>query len=101
MQVKNHATNAYKLYPGEETFKYPKAGEKNSNIQALVYEIRSKTSIPVDLGQDTDIYVPRLKWTPDANDLVVMRLNRRQNQLDMLLCQSIHRRFPPVIDRKK
>ncbi len=74
----------YKLYPGMESFKYPKAGEKNSDVQALVYEIRSKTSIPVDLGQDTNIYVPRLKWTPDANDLVVMRMNRLQNQLDIL-----------------
>ena len=73
------------LYPGKETFKYPKAGTKNSDIQALVYEIRSKTSIPVDLGQDSDIYVPRLKWTPDGNDLMIMRLNRRQNKLDMLL----------------
>ncbi|HKI89178.1 MAG TPA: S9 family peptidase, partial [Draconibacterium sp.] len=90
----------YNLYPGEETFKYPKAGEKNSNVQALVYEIRSKTSIPLDLGQDTNIYVPRLKWTPDGNDLMAMRLNRRQNQLDMLLANPFTGDTRPLLTEK-
>jgi dipeptidyl-peptidase-4 len=74
----------FKLYPGEETFKYPKAGEKNSKVTVLVHELRSKTNMEVDLGNETDIYVPRLKWTPDANNLVVMRVNRLQNNLDVL-----------------
>jgi len=73
----------YKLYPGEETYKYPKAGEKNSIVQVMNYEIKTKMSIPVDIGEETDLYVPRLKWTP-KNDLVVMRLNRLQNQMDIL-----------------
>ncbi len=78
------AFDEYALYPHNETFKYPKAGEKNSEVQVLVYEIRSRTTIKTDIGTETDIYVPRLKWTPDASDLVVMRMNRRQNQLDVL-----------------
>lgn len=89
-----------KLYPGEETYKYPKAGEKNSVVQALVYEIRSKTSIPVDVGDKTDIYLPRLKWTPDGNDLVVMRLNRFQNELDMLLANPYTGDTRPLITEK-
>ncbi len=74
---------AYKLYPGEETFKYPKAGEKNSVVQVISYEIKTKMSIPVEIGDETDQYIPRLKWSPN-NDLVVMRLNRLQNQMDIL-----------------
>ena len=74
---------AYKLYPGEETFKYPKAGEKNSVVQVMSYEIKTKMSIPVEIGDETDQYISRLKWSPD-NDLVVMRLNRLQNQMDIL-----------------
>ena len=77
------AYDQYKLYPGEETFKYPKAGEKNSVVQVMSYEIKTKMSIPVNIGEETDIYVPRLKWSPN-NDLVVMRMNRLQNQLDVL-----------------
>ena len=73
-----------KLYPGEETFKYPKAGEKNAEVTVLVHELRSKTNMQVNIGEDKDIYIPRLNWTPDANNVVVIRLNRLQNNLDVL-----------------
>lgn len=71
-------------YPDQHVLKYPKAGEKNATVSVFSYEIKSKTKVEVDLGEDTDIYVPRLKWTADANDLAVMRLNRRQNKIDVL-----------------
>ena len=80
----NPELTAYKLYPGQETFKYPKAGEKNSVVTAHTYEIRSKATIKMKTGDDTNIYIPRLKWTPDANNLVILRLNRHQNNLDVL-----------------
>lgn len=78
------ALDEYGLYPGYATFKYPKAGEKNSEVRVLIYEVRSRTTIEADPGGETDQYIPRIKWTPDANDLVIMRLNRRQNQLDVM-----------------
>jgi dipeptidyl-peptidase 4 len=71
-------------YPGTRMYKYPKAGENNSVVSTHVYEIRSRTTIKVDTGEESDIYLPRLRWTPDANDLHIMRLNRLQNQLDIL-----------------
>ncbi|MFW6310201.1 MAG: DPP IV N-terminal domain-containing protein, partial [Prolixibacteraceae bacterium] len=73
-----------KLYPSVKTFKYPKAGEENSKVTVHSYEIHSRVAIQVDTGEETDIYIPRINWTPDASDLVVMRMNRRQNQLDLL-----------------
>lgn len=91
---------ANKLYPGEETFKYPKAGEKNSDVSVHVYEIRSKTTIRVDVGEKKDIYLPRLKWTPDANDLVVLRLNRHQNNLDILYANPFTGDSRPLLTEK-
>ncbi|WP_321344649.1 S9 family peptidase [uncultured Draconibacterium sp.] len=73
-----------KLYPGEYTFKYPKAGESNSTVEVYSYEVKTKIAIKVDIGEESNIYIPRLKWTPDANELAVMRLNRHQNQMDIL-----------------
>lgn len=89
-----------KLYPGEEIFKYPKAGEKNSDITVHTYDIKSKTTIKVDIGEKTDIYIPRLKWTPDANDLVVMRLNRHQNKLDILYANPYTGDSRPILIEK-
>jgi dipeptidyl-peptidase-4 len=94
------ARETNKLYPGEYTFKYPKAGETNSTVTVHSYEIRSKTTITIDIGDDTDIYVPRLKWTPDANDLVVMRLNRLQNKLDVLYANPYTGDTRPVLTEK-
>lgn len=79
----SHDENA--LYPGKYSFKYPKAGETNSTVSVQVYDLKSKTTVEADLGKETDQYVPRIKWMADAADLAVMRLNRRQNQLDVLL----------------
>lgn len=72
-----------KLYPGIERYKYPKAGEKNSIVQVNSYEIKTKKTISVTIGEETDLYIPRLRWSP-GNDLAIMRLNRLQNQLDIL-----------------
>jgi dipeptidyl-peptidase-4 len=84
-QGKSPSFDENALYPSEYTFKYPKAGEKNAVVSVFSYDVKSKTKIEVDLGEETDIYVPRIKWTADANDLAVMRLNRRQNKIDVLL----------------
>jgi len=89
-----------KIYPGEETFKYPKAGEKNSDVSVLVYEIRSKTSIRVKLSEEKDNYIPRLNWTPDANELLVMQLNRHQNKLDVLYVNPYTGDSRPLITEK-
>ncbi len=92
--------DANKLYTGKYTFRYPKAGETNSTVSVHSYEIKSKTTIMVDIGQDTNIYIPRLKWTPDANELVVMRLNRHQNRLDVLYVNPYTGDSRPILTEK-
>lgn len=72
------------LYPHVTSFKYPKAGEANSKVTVKIYDLKSKATITADIGKETDIYVPRIKWTPDAGNLVIMRMDRRQTQLDVL-----------------
>lgn len=71
-------------YPENYTYKYPKAGEKNAEIQILVYHLDNKNSVNVDIGTEKDIYIPRINWTFDADMLSVRRMNRLQNQLDIL-----------------
>jgi dipeptidyl-peptidase 4 len=71
------------LYPQDYKFKYPKAGEKNADVSIHVYDLASKKTKKVDAGSETDIYLPRIYWTKDANQLAFIRLNRLQNQLDL------------------
>jgi dipeptidyl-peptidase-4 len=73
-----------KLYPIEEVFKYPKAGELNSQVSVHLYDLPSKKLQPVQLKSTEDQYIPRLKWTPDGR-LCVTQLNRLQNELKLVL----------------
>ncbi len=72
------------LYPKMETFKYPKAGEKNSMVSLKMYDVKANTTKEVKLGNYSDFYIPRLKWTSDANVLSVQVLNRHQDNLDLI-----------------
>lgn len=73
-----------RLYPSNYTYKYPVAGEPNSTVTVHVYDIKSRTTLDVDLGEETDQYIPRIRWIPNGNELAVFRENRLQNKLDIL-----------------
>ncbi len=73
-----------KIYPGEYSFKYPKAGEKNSIVQIWVYDIKSGHTIQMDTGKETDNYLPKIAWTFNGSDLGLFRMNRLQNKLELL-----------------
>lgn len=75
----------YQLYPGSYDYKYPKAGEKNSVVTVRIYDLKSKSSVSAEIGDDQEQYIPRIKWTQDAADLAIMKLNRLQNKLDIVL----------------
>ncbi|WP_299525955.1 S9 family peptidase, partial [uncultured Lutibacter sp.] len=69
------------LYPTQQVFKYPKAGEKNAEVTLHIYNVSSKKTATTDLGEYE--YIPRLKWTNDANILCATTLNRHQNNLNL------------------
>ncbi|MEP7095644.1 MAG: S9 family peptidase, partial [Flavobacterium sp.] len=72
------------LYPTIETFKYPKAGEKNSEVSLHIYDAANNAAKKVDLGNYNDFYIARLQWTNDNNVLSAQVLNRHQDNLDLL-----------------
>lgn len=72
------------LYPTVETFKYPKAGEKNSTVSLHIYDVATASKKDVNLSNYSDFYIARMKWTKDANVLSAQVLNRHQDNLDLL-----------------
>lgn len=80
MQVWNEGA----LYPQDYRYKYPKAGEANSIVEIFLYDLSNSQKIKVDIGEESDIYIPRIYWTKSAGTLAVQRLNRLQNQMDLL-----------------
>ena len=69
------------LYPDQQVFKYPKAGEKNADVTLHMYTLSSKNTKKISLGDYE--YIPRIKWSNDADILVATTLNRHQNNLKL------------------
>lgn len=72
------------LYQTQQVFKYPKAGEANSKVTLHLYDLVSNklSEIKVDKAYE-DFYIPRIKWTKDADILSAQYMNRHQNELDL------------------
>jgi dipeptidyl-peptidase-4 len=80
--------SSHPLYPQQYRFKYPKAGEKNSLVTLHIYDVKSKTSKQISLGNYNDFYIPRIKWTNDAQTLSAQVMNRHQNNLDLIFVNA-------------
>ena len=87
-------TDFQTLYPEEETFRYPKAGTSNSEIQIGVIDTQHLEAAPLffdtetwNAGGERYEYLARMGWTPStegAAKVWMYRLNRDQNRLDLL-----------------
>ncbi len=64
--------------------RYPFAGTDNAKVSLLIHDVASGAATPVDLGKDSDIYLARVDWAPDAKSLLVQRQSRDQKRLDVL-----------------
>lgn len=93
---RNPAIKNNELYPSVYSYKYPKAGEANSKVSVHVYDIQDKTTLTMDTGEEQDIYLPRIRWTKDPKRLAIIRLNRLQNKMDVLLANVRTGRTTPL-----
>ena len=68
-------------YPGEYSYKYPKAGQDNSKVSLWSYDLKTGKTIRLDVPVDADGYYPRIKTSPDRNSLIVYTMNRHQDDM--------------------
>ena len=76
------------LYPNHQVFKYPKAGEANSDVSLHMYDVATEATQEIDLGDYSDFYIPRIKWTNKDYILSAQVLNRHQDQLDLIFVNA-------------
>lgn len=89
-----------KLYPENRQWKYPKAGEDNSVISVHIFDLKTNKTVKANIGTETDIYIPRIKWTKDKNQLSILRLNRLQNHIEILFADASTGKTKVVYDEK-
>ncbi len=88
------------LYPEYETFKYPKVGESNAKVSVHVYNLTSDAVNKLNVGDLNDMYVPRIKWSNNPDQLAVYVMNRHQNHLKVLLNNVTDGSTRMIIDEK-
>ena len=90
----------YTLYPGFYSYKYPKAGEDNSKLSVMSYDIKSHQTRKMDLPLDADGYIPRIKATSDASKVLVFTLNRHQDCLRVFVVNPLSTVCQQIIEDK-
>ncbi len=88
------------LYPTVETFKYPKAGEKNAIASLHIYDAASLVTKEIKLGNYSDFYIARIQWTKEANTLCCQVLNRHQDNLDLIFVDGASGEAKVVLNEK-
>ncbi|HAF27806.1 MAG TPA: S9 family peptidase [Bacteroidales bacterium] len=88
VQIFNMTKYNNELYPENYAFKYPKAGEKNSIVSIHVYDLVTMQTNTMNIGPEKDQYIPRIKWTTQSNKLSIIRENRLQNHIEILIANS-------------
>lgn len=84
----NPAKDEYRLYPGTYEYKYPKPGEVNSKVSVHSYDIKSRVTRNINVPVESDGYIPRIQFTGEKDKLMVLTLNRHQDQLDFYLANA-------------
>lgn len=89
------------LYPTEQVFKYPKAGEENAKASLHMYDVTSGETSKVDVSGFNSYYIPRIKWTEEASLLSVQLINRHQNELDLILVDASKNNSTSLLHKEK
>ncbi len=71
------------LYPEDYRYKYPKAGEDNSEVSLWVYDLDNSKTSRIATTDKTWEYIPRFQWTPSGT-LTYMLMNRLQSHMQIL-----------------
>lgn len=90
----------YRCYPGFYTYKYPIAGEDNSKVSVMSYDIKSHQTRTIDVPLDADGYIPRIKATADPAKIAVYTMNRHQDDLKIYMANPLSTLCQLVLEEK-
>lgn len=77
------------IYSAVEPVQYPKAGEENSSARiGVVSAAGGPTRWIAFTGDPRNHYLARMEWAASSAELLVQRLNRLQNTLELVLADA-------------
>lgn len=80
--------------------RYPKTGSNNVTVKLGIMTVKSKRVKWIDLGEESDIYLPRVNWLPDSSGIFFQRQNRAQTRLELIFANAKTAKTRPVLEEK-
>ena len=75
------------IYSHTVPVQYPKVGTTNSSCKVGVVNVEGGETTWIRVpGDSRNIYIARMDWAGNSDEIYVQKLNRMQNQLDVMLC---------------
>src|SRR5579862_6230761 len=71
-----------------EPERFPQPGDPNADVRVGIVPVGGGSTRWMDLGETRGHLIARLDWTPESHAVAVQRLNRVQNQLDLMLADA-------------
>lgn len=82
--------NTDSLYPFIVPMEYPVAGEKPSSVKIGIVTLSTKKTNWLQIpGDPANNYLPRMDWAGNNKDIMVIQLNRRQNEASLYMCNAL------------
>mgnify|MGYP000070688412 CR=1 FL=1 len=72
--------NTDELYPTITQFPYPKVGEKNPAAKIGVVSLANQKTVWANFSGDAhNMYIPRMSWAANSDEVIIQRMNRKQD----------------------
>ena len=82
--------NTDSLYPFVVPVEYPVAGEKPSYVKIGVINLATKKTSWLQIpGDPQNNYLARMEWAGNNKEIMVVQLNRKQNEASFYLCDAV------------
>ena len=94
--------NTDTLYPEVTAIPYPKVGEENSAARIGIVPIANPVTVWVTLpGIAKDMYVPRMDWADNSDQLLIQQMNRKQDTMTVFYADASNGGISPVFIEKE
>jgi dipeptidyl-peptidase-4 len=80
--------------------RYPATGAANARVGLQVADLSADSRLDLDLGANTDIYLPRVDWFPDSRGIAVQRQSRDQKVLELMRFDALTGRGQVILTER-
>ena len=81
--------NTDELYPTIVSFPYPKVGETNALANIGIIDLSNQKTTWVNLPNNSrEMYIPRMNWSGNSEEILVQHLNRKQDRNALYLANA-------------